>query len=77
MTQTEQVSIGGYAFTLEKAAAEALEAYLKELEAHYLPQQGGKEIMEGIEERVAELLLDKCGNGAVVTANHVLSLIHI
>ena len=60
MTQTEQVSIGGYAFTLEKAAAEALEAYLKELEAHYLPQQGGKEIMEGIEERVAELLLDKC-----------------
>ena len=26
MTQTEQVSIGGYAFILEKAAAEALEA---------------------------------------------------
>ena len=77
MTQTEQVSIGGYAFTLEKAAAEALEAYLKELEAHYLPQQGGKEIMEGIEERVAELLLDKCGNGAVVTASHVQAVIQV
>ena len=77
MTQTEQVSIGGYAFTLEKAAAEALEAYLKELEAHYLPQQGGKEIMEGIEERVAELLLDKCGNGAVVTEVHVQSVIQV
>lgn len=77
MTQTEQVSIGGYAFILEKAAAEALEAYLKELEAHYLPQQGGKEIMEGIEERVAELLLDKCGNGTVVTEAHVQSVIQV
>ncbi len=77
MTQTEQVSIGGYAFILEKVAAEALEAYLKELEAHYLPQQGGKEIMEGIEERVAELLLDKCGNGTVVTEAHVQSVIQV
>ena len=77
MTQTIQVSIGGYAFTLEKAAAEALEKYLKELEAHYLPQEGGKEIMEGIEERVAELLLDKCGNGTVVTESHVQSVIQI
>ena len=77
MTQTEQVSIGGYAFILEKAAAESLGRYLKELEAHYLPQEGGKEIMEGIEERVAELLLDKCGSGTVVTESHVQSVIQI
>ena len=49
MTEIEKVSIGGYAFTLEKAAAEEVGQYLKNLEAHYLGKPGGKEIMEGIE----------------------------
>ena len=77
MKTTEQVSVGGYAFTLEKDASEALGRYISELEAHYLPQEGGKEIMEGIEERVAELLLDKCGNGSVGTLSHVQAVIDV
>ena len=67
MTQTEQYSIGGYAFTLEKDAAEALGRYIRELENHYLPQEGGREIMDGIEERIAELLGERC-RGRVVAA---------
>ena len=42
MTEIEKVSIGGYAFTLEKAAAEEVGQYLKNLEAHYLGKPGGK-----------------------------------
>jgi len=77
MKQTEQLSIGGYAFTLEKDAADALSEYITSLENHYLGQEGGKEIMEGIEERVAELLLEKCGSQGVGTLSHVYAIIDI
>ena len=77
MKITEQLSIGGYAFTVEKDAAAALQEYIGTLESHYLAQEGGKEIMDGIEERVAELLLDKAGRGGVVTRDHVNAVIAI
>jgi len=77
MKATEQISVGGYAFTLEQDASQALGKYIAELESHYLQQEGGKEIMEGIEERVAELLLDKCGNGRVGTLEHVQAVIDV
>ena len=77
MTEIEKVSIGGYAFTLEKAASEEVGQYLKNLESHYLGKPGGKEIMEGIEERMAELLLERCGRGRVATMADIQSLIGI
>ena len=77
MTEIEKVSIGGYAFTLEKAAAEEVGQYLKNLEAHYLGKPGGKEIMEGIEERMAELLLERRGRNGVATMADIQSLIGI
>lgn len=76
MKETEQVGIGGYAFILEKDASEAMRQYITQLEAHYLGQEGGKEIMEGIEERVAELLLEKA-RGGVVTMDHVQAVIDV
>lgn len=48
MKTTEQISVGGYAFILEQDASQALGKYIAELESHYLQQEGGKEIMEGI-----------------------------
>ena len=77
MKEVEKVSIGGYAFTLEKDAAAEASRYLTDLEAHYLSQQGGKEIMEGIEERMAELLLDKCGTNGVATLADIRAIIDI
>ena len=77
MTEIEKVSIGGYAFTLEKAASEEVGKYLNNLEAHYLGKPGGKEIMEGIEERMAELLLERCGRNGVATMADIQSLIGI
>ena len=77
MKEIERVSIGGYAFTLEKDAAVTVERYLKDLEAHYLGQEGGKEIMEGIEERMAELLLERCGKGRVAGVVDIQGIIDI
>ena len=77
MKEIEKLSIGGYAFTLEKDAAAAVEQYLRDLEAHYMGQPGGKEIMEGIEERMAELLLDRCGQSGVVSLADIRGIIDI
>ena len=77
MKEIEKVSIGGYAFTLEKDASAAVEQYLKDLEAHYLGQPGGKEIMEGIEERMAELLLERCGRSGVASMADIQGVIGI
>ena len=77
MKEIEKLSIGGYAFTLEKDAATEVEQYLRGLETHYLSQEGGKEIMEGIEERMAELLLERCGQSGVVTMADIQSVIDI
>ena len=77
MKEIEKVSIGGYAFTLEKDASVQVEQYLKDLEAHYLGQPGGKEIMEGIEERMAELLLERCGRSGVATVADIRGIIDI
>lgn len=67
MKEIEKLSIGGYAFMLEKDAADKVSQYIAELEAHYLGKEGGKEIMEGIEERIAELLLERCGRDRAAT----------
>ena len=77
MTEVQKVSIGGYAFTLEKEAYARVKQYLEELETHYAPQEGGAEVMEGFEERMAELLYEKCGDSGVASAADVREIIEI
>ena len=62
---------------LDKDASEKIAAYIGELEAHYLSRDGGKEVMEGIEERIAELLLDRCGKDRVVSLADVQYVIDV
>ena len=76
MTQTDNASVGGYAFTFEKDALETLRGYISTLESHYLSMEGGSEIMEGIEERIAELLTERC-KGGVVTLSYVMEVMDI
>ncbi|MBR0223212.1 MAG: PspC domain-containing protein [Bacteroidales bacterium] len=77
MTEVEKVSIGGYAFTLEKAAYTLVRQYLDELEAHYAPLDGGSEVMEGFEERMAELLYERCGDDGVASEDDIQQIIDI
>ena len=67
MDKVEKVSIGGYAFTLNTSAYQAAQAYLDELGNYYRGREGGAEILEGIEERFAELLLERTGTVGVGT----------
>ena len=77
MKEIERVSIGGYAFTLDQDAAELVANYLDELERHYAPRQGGSEVLEGIEERMAELLHEQCGRDGVASKAVIENIIAI
>ena len=77
MKEVERFSLGGYAFTLEQDAASLVADYLGELEKYYDGREGGSEIMEGIEERMAELLLEKAGREGVCTREMVAQIIDI
>ncbi|MBR1927724.1 MAG: PspC domain-containing protein [Bacteroidales bacterium] len=67
MKPVENVSIGGFVFCLEDDASALAREYLSELETFYSEVVSGSEVMEGIEERMSELLLERCGKGGVVT----------
>lgn len=77
MNIIDKVSIGGYAFSLVPGAKSTLEAYLNKIKAHYRFKESGNEIVEGIEDRIAELLLEKCGSGKVVAGEDIDSVIKI
>ena len=77
MKEVERVSLGGYAFTFEKEAAVSAQKYLNELENHYKNREGGAEILEGIEERMAELLQEKCGREGVVSTADIEEVMRI
>ena len=77
MKEVERVSLGGYAFTLESDAAELAGKYLGELERHYASREGGTEILEGIEERMAELLHERCGKDGVASRAVIEGIIAI
>lgn len=75
MKPVEYVSIGGYVFSLETDARESAGRYLSELESFYSKVESGSEVMEGIEERMSELLLEQSGRGGVVTLPMVETVI--
>ena len=77
MTEVQKVSIGGYAFTLEVEAYALVKQYLDELNEYYTPREGGAEVMEGFEERMAELLYEKCGDNGVASVEDVRRILDI
>ena len=77
MNKVEKVSIGGYAFTLEEQAFAKASSYLDELNAFYGKKTGGSEIMEGIEERMAELLLERVGAAGIGTEQDIDAIIAV
>ncbi|MDR0206933.1 MAG: PspC domain-containing protein [Bacteroidales bacterium] len=59
MKLTTKMSIGGVAFHLEENAFRLLENYLNRLQKHYEKYDGGKEIVDDIELRIAELFRER------------------
>jgi len=77
MVKVSKVSISGLSFTLEEDADKLMRTYLDKLSAHYKGNSNGTEIMEGIESRIAELLIDRGGKSGVVSPATVQEIIDI
>ena len=67
MKTTENISLGGYAFTIETEAYTDLEAYLADIRTGFSSDPSAEEIIADIEERIAEILKEQTTEGMVVT----------
>lgn len=68
MKKTQQVNIGGYAFSIDDDSYKIIDQYLESLKRYYSTNSEGKEIVEDIEERLGELLAERCGTDGVIGA---------
>ena len=68
MKQTLQVNIGGFAFCVDEESYQIIDKYLDSLRRYYSTNAEGAEILEDIEERMGELLAERCGLENVVSA---------
>lgn len=66
MKTTENISLAGYAFTIETDAYIELGTYLTDIKEAFKNDANAEEIISDIEERIAELLREKCISGMVV-----------
>jgi phage shock protein PspC (stress-responsive transcriptional regulator) len=77
MKKVVKVSIGNLAFTVEEEGFLLIKGYLDVLHDYYDNKENGDEIIEGIEERIAELFVEKCGSNTVVSAEIIKEVISI
>lgn len=77
MKKVEKVSIGNIAFNMEESAHTKMAEYLDILSAYYGQKESGEEIIEGIEERIAELLVERGCNQRVVSLEDVENIMSI
>ncbi len=66
MKNTENISLGGYAFTIEADAYTELETYIDEIRKGFSSDPSAEEIIADIEERIAELIKEQTVPGMVV-----------
>ena len=71
MKTTENISLAGYAFTIETDAYADLESYLNDIREAFRTDPNAEEIVSDIEERIAELLREKCISGMVVNTDMI------
>lgn len=74
MKTTENISLAGYAFTIETDAYAELGTYLNDIREAFRADANAEEITADIEERIAELLREKCISGMVVDMTMVLDI---
>ena len=66
MKTTENISLAGFAFTIETDAYAELGTYLTDIREAFKNDSNADEITSDIEERIAEILREKCISGMVV-----------
>ena len=71
MKTTENISLAGYAFTIETEAYQELNTYLNDIKDAFKNDDNADEITADIEERIAELLKEKFISGMVIDMSQI------
>ncbi len=71
MNKTNNVNIGGFPFTIDDDAYAHLQKYLDKIEQHFRHSEGYEEIIDDIENRMAELLNERIRNKRIVSMEDV------
>ncbi len=77
MKKTIRIHISGYIFNIDEDAYQKLKIWLDSISEKYKNEEGGEEIFNDIEMRVAELFEEKSGHEGVVTQKEVDDIIKI
>ncbi|HET8964117.1 MAG TPA: PspC domain-containing protein [Chitinophagales bacterium] len=75
MNKLLNVNIGGTVFQIDESAYHKMDAYLNSIKKKYATTNGGDEIINDIELRIAELLIEQVGINGAVMMQHVESII--
>lgn len=75
MENTVGISLAGYSFRVEPAAYQRLRAYIDELIATFGTSPEGRDVVDSIEERLAELLSERVEGASVVMLSDVAIVI--
>src|SRR5688572_21955605 len=75
MNKTVNVNIGGMAFIIDEDAFNRLHQYLENLKRHFGSTEGGTEIIQDIEARIAELLSEKLATRTIISNRDVEEVI--
>lgn len=77
MNKILNINLGGFPFTIDDDAFEALDKYLKAIHKHFSASEGYEEITTDIEARMAELFQEKLESRPIVTLSDVKHIIAI
>ena len=78
MKKTIKIKIGGVVFHIDDDAYDMLKEYLNSLNDHFKGMEGGTEVIDDIETRIAEIFEQKVGDRKeVIDKNDVVSMIEI
>ena len=71
MNKIIKINLAGQAVSIDEQAYESLSQYMRSLEKHFVNTESGKEILEDIEARIAELFF------ATLRSNDFISEMHV
>jgi phage shock protein PspC (stress-responsive transcriptional regulator) len=71
MNKIIQINLAGQAVSIDEQAYSTLSQYMMTLEKHFKHTESGKEILDDIEARIAELFFGKLKNSAFINETHV------
>ena len=76
MKKNIQINLCGRLYQIDEDAYELLSHYTETLRNYFMKQEGGSEIADDIEQRIAELFDELMGNGTqAITIENVQSII--